>query len=121
MKKIVIGFGVLVLSLYSMAADPAPSLKLFADEPWYKQAEAKEQVFEGVLRKEASPTATSGRWNPVRLVLESGDVLEVYLGAETKRLDDYIGLKVKMTGKPREVLGHHEVWPSGIERAGDKD
>ena len=89
--------------------------KLFANEKWYRDVHLKEQPYEGILRKEPSPMATSGRWNPVRLIIDEKTTWEVYLGADTGVLDDYIGLNVRIVGKPQVVLGHREIWPAHIE------
>jgi len=114
---IALASGFLAISLCAMAADPPAVKKLFAEEEWYKGTKAKERVFEGILCKEPSPMATSGRWNPVRLVVDQRTVREVYLGSKTDILDDYVGLRVHIVGKPQTVLGHREIWPARIDRS----
>lgn len=97
------------------AADPPAARKIFAAEAWYQAAEGKEQAFEGILEKAKSPGATSGRWNPVRLVGAETPTREVYLGNNTNLLDGHLGRRVRIVGKPMEVLGHAEIWPASIE------
>ncbi len=97
------------------AADLPGRKQLFADEAWYKATKEKEQTFEGTLRKAPTPSATSGRWNPVRLVIDEQDTREVYLGGKTDVLDAYVGHKVRIVGKPVEVMQRNEIWPASIE------
>lgn len=109
-----------MLALYCAVAGDVPAVsQLFADEQWYKQAKQREQVFEGVIRKEPSPMATSGRWNPVRLHSKQGPIWEVYLGAKTEMLDAYVGSHVRITGKAIDMnvegQEHREIWPAQIE------
>jgi hypothetical protein len=100
--------------LFSLASDPPNARVLFAEAPWYRQAAAKERTYEGVLRKEASPMATSGRWNPVRLITDQQNVHPIYLGSDTHLLDPYLGRRVRLEGKAMEVLGQQEIWPARI-------
>lgn len=116
-SAVLLAGAILGVSLCTFAGDEPATKRLFADENWYKDADAKEQVFEGILRKEPNPMATSGRWNPVRLVIDEKTTLEVYLGGNTAILDDYVGLNVRLVGKPQVVLGHHEIWPDRIEKS----
>ncbi len=115
---IVVGGYIVLGALYGVCAGDGSALmkRVFAEEKWYREAKAPERVFEGVLRKEQSPQATAGRWNPVRLVVDEQTTWEVYLGAETGMLDGYVGHRVRITGKPQDVLGHKEIWPAGIAR-----
>lgn len=111
---------VAMLALYCAVAGDVPAVsQLFADEQWYKQARQQERVFEGVIRKEPSPMATSGRWNPVRLHSNQRQMWEVYLGAKTDILDAYVGRQVRITGKAIDMnvegQEHREIWPAQIE------
>lgn len=115
--SVVIAAGIFLrLGPGALAADEPAVKKVFADEQWYRAAEGREQVFAGRLRKEQSPMATSGRWNPVRLVIDAQTTWEVYLGSHTGMLDAYVGHAVRITGKPQTVLGHKEIWPARIQR-----
>ncbi len=113
-SAIILGSGLLAAALCSLAAEPPAAKELFAKEKWYKDTEKAEQTFEGVLRKIEGPMATSGRWNPVRLVISKKDTREVYLGGKTDILDAYLGSQVIIVGKPMEVLGHNEIWPARV-------
>jgi hypothetical protein len=97
------------------AADPPAARKIFADEAWYQAAAGEEQAFEGILEKAKSPGATSGRWHPVRLVIDDKRTREVSLGGDATLLDGHLGRRVRIVGKPMEVLGHAEIWPARIE------
>jgi len=109
-----VGNALLVVTEADVADEDDP-LEIFAAEQWYRAANAKEQVFEGVLGKKASPGATAGRWNPVRLEIDEKTTREVYLGGTTDLLDDWIGRRVRIVGKPMDVLGHAEIWPARLE------
>jgi len=117
LPRIAAGVACLVLGPLAAvpAGDPPAARKIFAGEAWYRAAEGKEQAFEGILEKAKSPGATSGRWNPVRLVGDETPTREVYLGGNTNLLDGHLGRRVRIVGKPMEVLGHAEIWPASIE------
>lgn len=114
-------------------AAPPPPVELFAKEAWYKDAKGPEQAFVGVLKKadRGKGIVGFGRFNPFRLEMEGGKVREVYVGAQGKRLDPYVGKRIKLVGKAvdMEVEGrmHHEIWAatlfllSGVQKDTGKD
>lgn len=122
-------FSALVLcTLAAAGGDPAPRLELFAKEGWYREQEGKEQDFIGTLRSVGKGGFGFGRFNPFRLEMDK-DVREVYIGGKPDILTAYVGLKVKITGKPVEIgvegKRHREIWPArlevvGADKAGDK-
>ncbi len=112
---IVVASGFLAVSMWALATDLPGHKQLFAEEKWYKDAKEKEQTFEGTLHKADSPMATSGRWNPIRLVITEKDTHEVYLGSKTDLVDQYVGCKIRIVGKAVEVMQNKEIWPARIE------
>ncbi len=109
--------------------DPPPAKKeLFANEDFYKNENAKEEDFVGVLDKVKAGGPGFGRFNPYRLTMTVDGkkaVREVYVGGKGDLLDAFVGKTVKITGKKwdMEVEGqvHHEIWPARIELADAKD
>jgi len=98
----------------------ATTVKLFAEEPWYKTMKGEPTMFEGVLKKteRAKNIIGFGRFNPFRLEMADGKVREVYHGGKPTLLDPYVGKKVKIVGKAvdMEVEGrmHREIWPASL-------
>jgi len=110
-----------VLFLAALPAQQNPtSVKLFAEEPWYKSMKGEPAMFEGVLKKteRAKNVVGFGRFNPFRLEMADGKVREVYVGGKPNLLDPYVGKKVKIVGKAvdMEVEGrmHREIWPASL-------
>lgn len=101
---------------------PAPRLELFGKEDWYKSQKGKEQAFIGVLKKvDRGGDVGIGRFNPYRLEMAK-ETREVHVGGAPKMLAPYVGMKVKVVGKPVEieVVGriHKEIWPARLEVIG---
>ncbi len=122
----------LVLALAAGAAEPparepAAKLELFAKEDFYKNQKGKEEDFVGTLEKVKAPEVGFGRFNAFHLVMGDGDkktTREVYVGGKTDILNDYVGKKIKLSGKAvdMEVEGtvHKEIWPARLELVVDK-
>ena len=121
-------FALIGSALLAAAADPPPAKEppakkeLFAKEDWYKGQPGKEQDFVGVLRyaPRGKGAVGFGRFNPFRLEFEGKNGFrEVYVGGKEDLLKDYVGRRVKLTGKAvdMEVEGrmHREIWPARVE------
>jgi hypothetical protein len=106
--------------LWFVAADPPVTTTLFAEAAWYRQAAAPEQSFEGVLEKQPSPMASSGRWNPVGLKTPERIVHAIYLGGNNTLLDGHIGERVRIEGKIVSVLEGPELWPARLTVLDDR-
>jgi len=100
--------------------EPPATITLFAAAAWYRQAEAPEQTFEGLLQKQPAPMATSGRRHPLRLASAQGSALPIYLGGDHSRLDAYLGERVRIEGKVVTVLGQPELWPARLTPLGGR-
>lgn len=96
------------------------TVEIFAKEDFYKQTKGAEQEFVGVLKKTPQKAGVIGfgRVNPFRLEMAGNMVREVYVGAQGKKFDPYVGKKVKLVGKPvdMEVEGrfHKEIWTATL-------
>ena len=104
--------------------EPAAKKELFADQEWYKTQKGKEETFVGTLEKvKGGGDVGFGRFNPYRLKMK-GDTREVYIGGKPQILAEYVGKRVKLTGKrvDIEVEGskHREIWPARVELVPEK-
>ena len=98
---------------------PPGKKELFAREKWYQDQEGKEQDFVGVLEKvDRGGRVGFGRFNPYRLKMKD-DVREVYIGGKPQILAEYVGRKVKLSGKAVNIgvegKRHREIWPARVE------
>ncbi len=115
----------LAMTLTCGQASPPPTLELFANEGFYKEAKGKEEPFIGVLGKinRAKGVVGFGRFNPFTLKMADGMVREVYVGGKLDLLDPYVGRTVKLVGKAvdMEVEGrnHREIWAARLEIVAD--
>ncbi len=118
---------VVFASLVFAVGGPTPEVELFAKEDFYKELKAPVQNFTGILKKtdRGDNVVGIGRYNAFRLEMDGGKVREVYVGAQAKRFDPYVGKNVKLIGKAMEieVVGrvHHEIWAGSlVVLTGDK-
>lgn len=100
------------------APDGGKTVKLFADEAWYKQHPGEEQAFEGMLEKVDRGGAFGfGRFNPFRLTLKD-DTREVYMGGQLRTLEPFVGKRIRLRGKAVEIgvegKRHREIWPAEL-------
>ena len=111
-------------STTSLAGGPAVAAarewtKLFADEKWYKDLEAKEETFAGTL--EAVPDADKPGILMRTSYYKLGDRTIYTVAKKVKVLDDLVGKKVEFLGKPfgAEIEGKaiSEIWPAAVRAA----
>jgi hypothetical protein len=132
-------------------AQPTKGKEVFAKEAWYKDQPGKEETFEGVLTKKKGDgdIGLVQRFNPYQLttvtettavvpkrrgrnllILEKRTVKkeitrDIHVAGKTDILDDFVGKKVKLTGKAVDTTlegqALHEIWPARIELQEDMD
>ena len=100
------------------ATQPAPWLKLYADEDWYKSHADPEQVFTGTLEKLPQE---GGIGIPMREHRYKLGTRGIYPGTERKPLEALVGKKVEIKGKPYDVhlegQAVSEIWPGYVRPA----
>src|SRR5262249_22922181 len=95
-------------------------VELFAAEAWYRNEDAREQEFVGLLTRFARPATGSNRYNPYRLLLDGKkEIREVHVADKVEILAAYVGRRVRIVGKVVDAEGelrrHREIWPARLE------
>lgn len=75
------------------------SLRVFADEAWYRERSEPEQTWQGILQRRVADSGPGGRPGLTFLLQTADQDLPVYAAGVDHRLDPFVGARVTIAGK----------------------